>query len=87
MVNMFNMLCKGLGPDPLGEPYVELPCRKDHYKGKQADIFIVQLKRARIPVDVIVTFYCTCIEPVLEYCFPLFHHGLPKYLSDDIEGV
>ena len=49
--------------------------------------FIIQLKRAGIPVDVIVAFYCTCVRPVLEYCSPVFHHGLPKYLSDDIEGV
>ena len=54
---------------------------------KVCSFFIIQLKRAGIPVDVIVTFYCTCIRPVLEYCSPVFHHGLPKYLSDDIEGV
>ena len=56
-------------------------------KGNKRMFFIVQLKRAGIPVDVIVTFYCTCVRPVLEYCSPVFHHGLPKYLSDDIEGV
>ena len=56
-------------------------------KGNKRMFFIIQLKRAGIPVDVIVTFYCTCVRPVLEYCSPVFHHGLPKYLSDDIEGV
>ena len=49
-------------------------------KGNKWMFFIIQLKRASIPVDDIVTFYCTCFRPV-------FHHGLPKYLSDDIEGV
>ena len=49
--------------------------------------FIIQLKRAGIPVDDIVTFYYTCFRPVVEYSSPVFHHGLPKYLSDDIEGV
>ena len=56
-------------------------------KGNQRMFFIIQLKRAGIPVDDIVTFYCTCIRPVLEYCSPVFHHGLPKYLPDDIERV
>ena len=28
------LLCKGLGPDPLGEPYVELPRGKDHHERK-----------------------------------------------------
>ena len=56
-------------------------------KGNKRMFFIIQLKRAGIPVDDIVTFYCTCFRPVLEYCSPVFHHGLPKYLSDDIERV
>ena len=56
-------------------------------KGNKRMFFIILLKRAGIPVDAIVTFYCTCIRPILEYCSPVFHHGLPEYLSDDIEGV
>ena len=47
-------------------------------KGNKWMFFIIQLKRAGIPVDDIVTFYCTCFRPVLEYCFPVFHHGLPN---------
>ena len=27
------------------------------------------------------------IRPLLEYCSPVFHHALPKYLCNDIEGV
>lgn len=49
--------------------------------------FIVLLKRARLPEDDIILFYCTCIRPVLEYCAPVFHHSLSKYLSDDLERV
>lgn len=49
--------------------------------------FIVLLKRANVPLSDIVNFYCTMIRPVLEYCAPVFHHALPQYLSDDIEGV
>ena len=49
--------------------------------------FIVLLKRARLPVEDIIRFYCTCIKPVLEYCAPVFYHSLSKYLSDDLERV
>ena len=40
-------LCKGLGPNPLGEPYVELPRRKDHHKGKQVDVFYYLTKTSQ----------------------------------------
>ena len=50
-------------------------------------LFHLYLFRASIPVDDIVTFYSTCFRPVLEYCSPVFHHGLPKYLSDNIKRV
>ena len=44
-------------------------------------------KRARVPCNDIVDFYCTTIRSVLEYCAPLFHHALPAYLSEDIERI
>ena len=47
----------------------------------------VQLKRANVPEADIVNFYCTCIRPTLEYASQVFHHSLPKYLSDDLERV
>ena len=49
--------------------------------------FIVLLKRARVPLNDIVNFYCTTIRPVLEYCAPVFHHALPTYLTEDIERI
>ena len=49
--------------------------------------FIVLLKRANVPTNDIVTFYCTAIRPVLEYCVQVYHHALPQYLSDDVEWV
>ena len=49
--------------------------------------FIVLLKRARVPCNDIVNFYCTTIRSVLEYCAPLFHHALPAYLSEDMEKI
>ena len=48
---------------------------------------IIFLKRARLPDEDIILFYCTCIRPVLEYCAPVFHHSLAKYLNDDLERV
>ena len=49
--------------------------------------FIVLLKRARVPVEDIIMFYCTCIRHILEYCAPVFHHSLSKYLNDDLDRV
>ena len=49
--------------------------------------FIVLLKRARVPLNDIVNFYCTTIRPVLEYCSPVFHHALSAYLNEDIERI
>ena len=49
--------------------------------------FLVMLKRAGVPLKGIVAFYTTAIKPVLEYCSPVFHHALPKYLCNDIERV
>ena len=40
--------------------------------------FIVLLKRARVPLNDIVNFYCTTIRPVL---------ALPAYLNEDIERI
>lgn len=34
--------------------------------------FIVLLKRARVPIEDIITLYCICIRPVIEYCAPAF---------------
>ena len=35
---------------------------------------IVQLKRAKVPAHDIITFYCTCIRQVLEYCCQVYHY-------------
>ena len=49
--------------------------------------FLILLKRAKLPAGEIVSFYITCIRPVLEYCVPLYHNALPDYLCKDIERV
>ena len=56
-------------------------------KANKCLYFIVLLKRARVPLNDIVNFYCTTIRPVLEYCAPVFHHALPAYLNEDIERI
>ena len=47
--------------------------------------FLILLKRAGVPINDIVSFYSTCIRPVLEYCAPVFHHALKAYLIDQLE--
>jgi hypothetical protein len=49
--------------------------------------FLRQLKRTKIAEKDLVTFYTTCIRPITEYACPVFHNGLPKYLSDDLERI
>lgn len=49
--------------------------------------FVALLKRARVPSNDIVNFYCTTIRPVLDYCTPVFHHTLAAYLNNDIERI
>ena len=56
-------------------------------KANKRMYFLILLKRARVPINDIVSFYTTCIRPVLEYCAPVFHHALPAYLSDELERV
>ena len=50
-------------------------------------VFFFLLRRADIPPKDIVTFHRTCVRSILEYCLPVFHHVLSKYLQEDIERV
>ena len=46
-----------------------------------------QLKRANIATKELITFYKSCIRPIIEYACPIFHNALPQYLSDDLERL
>ena len=46
-----------------------------------------QLKRAKVAEKELLTFYKTCIRPITEYACPVFHNGLPTYLSDELERI
>ena len=50
-------------------------------------LILILLKRTRVPINDIVSFYSTWIRRVLEYCAPVFHRALPACLSDELEGV
>ena len=56
-------------------------------KANKRMYFLILLRRAGIPSSDIICFYCTCIRPLLEYCAPVFHHAIPKYLSDDLQRI
>jgi hypothetical protein len=49
--------------------------------------FLRQLKRAKVAEKELLTFYKTCIRPITEYACPVFHNGLPTYLSDELERI
>ena len=56
-------------------------------KANQRIYSVVQLKRAKVPPKEIITFYCSCVRPVLEYSSEVYHFAPPVYLSDAIERV
>lgn len=56
-------------------------------KANKRLFFLVQLKRAKVPVTDIINFYCACIRPVLEYGAQVFHYALPEYLQENLERV
>ena len=43
-----------------------------YWKANKRMFFLILLKRAKVPVRDIISFYPTCIRPVLEYCAPSF---------------
>ena len=59
--------------------------------------YLVLLRRAGVPSEDVINFYCTTIRPVLEYSAQVFHHSrlprylktvlMTRYLSEDIERV
>ena len=49
--------------------------------------FLVQLKRARVPAEDLVAYYCACIRSSLDYACPVFHYSLPQYLQSELESV
>ena len=56
-------------------------------KAKKRLYSLSQLKRSGLGTHELVQFFCTCIRPITEYACPVFHDGLPVYLSNELEGV
>lgn len=56
-------------------------------KASKRIYLLKELKRASIPAADLLTFYTSCIRPVLEYACVVYHHALPAYLVDDIEYI
>ena len=71
-------------PKVLTNAHIEEVIKKAN---KKVFFFLILLPRADIPPKDIVTFHCTCVRSILEYCLPVFHDALPRYLWEDIERV
>ena len=56
-------------------------------KGNKRLYFLVLLRRAGVPSEDVINFYCTTIRLVLEYSAHIFHHSLPRYLSEVIHNL
>ena len=50
-------------------------------------LILLQLKRARIHPSDLLTFYKTCLRPVMEYTCPVFLGSLHIYLSEELEKL
>ena len=49
--------------------------------------FLTQLKRSKVGSRELVQFFVTCIRSLIEYACPVYHDGLPDYLSNDLERI
>jgi len=47
----------------------------------------VQLKRAIVPAEYLVAYYCACIRSSIDYACPVFYYSLPQYLQSELESV
>ena len=56
-------------------------------KAKKRLYGLSQLKRSGFGPRESVQFFRTCIRTITEYACPVFHDGLPVYLSNELEGV
>ena len=54
-------------------------------KAKKRLYSLSQLKSSGLGTRELVQFFCTCIRPITEYVCPVFHDGLPVYLSNELE--
>ena len=45
---------------------------------------LVQLKRARVPLQDLVLFYTSCVRSVTGYAIPVFYNPLPQYLTNEL---
>ena len=53
-------------------------------KARERLYYLIQLKRARLPVKDLVLFYTSRVRSVMDYAVPVFYHGLPQYLKNDL---
>ena len=49
--------------------------------------FLVQLKRAKVPLIDLKLFYIKCIRSTLDYAIPVFHDLLPKNLTRELKLI
>lgn len=54
---------------------------------KKAEKRLYGLSKLVLGPRELVQFFRTCIRPITEYACPVFHDGLPVYLSNELEGV
>jgi len=49
--------------------------------------FLIILKKSGLQTHQLRHFYLSVIRPILEYCSPIWHHGLTKAHAESLEAV
>ena len=49
--------------------------------------FLKQLKRALVLEKYLLLFYISCIRPITEHVYQVYHNALPNYQSEDLERL
>ena len=53
-------------------------------KARKRLYYLLQLRRARLPVEDLVLIYTSCVQSVMDHAVPAFYHALPQYLKNDL---
>ena len=82
-VSITKLLGVTISDDLTWETHINIISRK----ASQRLFFLRLLARCKVPMDKMISIYCTIIRPVVEYACQLWHGGLTGGQSDLIESI
>ena len=87
--------CRRNNPEFQGNKSRYIACTPFRTSLRQIKLYIIVTSIAQTSLQFdemyiekdLATFYTTCIRPITEYACPVFHNGLPRYLSDYLKRI